>query len=276
MPDTITQADKAARFRALHDGPGAFVIANPWDAGSARVLAALGFQALATSSGAAAGTLGRRDGQVTRDEALAHAHAIVEACDLPVSADLEKCFADAPDAAAQTIRLAAGVGLVGGSIEDATGDKDKPLYDFGQATERVAAAVAAARSVGFPFTLTARTENFLRGNPSLDDTIKRLQAFEKAGADVLMAPGLPDLAAVRAVCSALSKPVNFMAGIKGKSFTVSQLAEAGVKRISLATSLYRSAMTGLLEAAREVKDKGSFGYLERTVATQDLNAFLKG
>ncbi|MGH7356723.1 MAG: isocitrate lyase/PEP mutase family protein [Candidatus Rokuibacteriota bacterium] len=272
----VSQTDKAARFRALHNGPGAFVIANPWDAGSARILAALGFQALATSSGACAGTLGRRDGQVTRDEALAHARAIVEATELPVSADLEKCFADAPDAAAQTIRLAAAVGLVGGSIEDATGDKDRPLYDIGQATERVAAAVQAARSAGVPFTLTARTENFLRGNPSLDDTIKRLQAFEKAGADVLMAPGLPDLAAVRAVCGAVSKPVNFMAGIKGKSFTVAELAAAGVRRISLATSLYRTAMTGLLEAAREVKDKGTFGYLERTVATPDLNAFLKG
>ena len=277
MPDAApSQTDKAVRFRALHEGPGAFVIANPWDAGSARMLAALGFPALATSSGAAAGTLGRRDGKVTRDEALAHARDIVDACDLPVSADLEKCFADAPDAAAQTIRLAAGVGLVGGSIEDATGDRDKPLYDIDHATERVAAAVAAARSVGFPFTLTARTENFLRGNPSLDDTIKRLQAFEKAGADVLMAPGLPDLAAVRAVCAAVSKPVNFMAGIKGKSFTVGELAEAGVRRISLATSLYRAAMTGLLDAGREVKDKGTFGYLERSVSTADLNAFLRG
>ena len=271
----VSQADKAARFRALHAGPGAFVIANPWDAGSARILAALGFQALATSSGAAAGTLGRRDGQVTRDEALAHARAIVDACDLPVSADLEKCFGDAPDVAAQAIRLAAGVGLVGGSIEDATGDRDRPLYDLRHATERVAAAAAAARSVGFPFTLTARTENFLRGNPSLDDTLTRLQAFEKAGADVLMAPGLPDLAAVRAVCAAVSKPVNFMAGIKGKSFTVAELAEAGVRRISLATSLYRAAMTSLLEAAREVKDKGTFGYLERSVTTPELNDFLK-
>ena len=272
----VSQADKAARFRALHDGPGAFVIANPWDAGSARLLAALGFQALATSSGASAGTLGRRDGMVTRDEALAHARLIVEACDLPVSADLEKCFGDAPDVAAQTIRLAAGVGRVGGSIEDATGDKDRPLYDIGQATERVAAAAAAARAVGFPFTLTARTENFLRGNPSLDDTIKRLQAFEKAGADVLMAPGLPDLATVRAVCAAVSKPVNFMAGIKGKSFTVAELAAAGVRRISLATSLYRAAMTALLDAAREVKDKGTFGYLERSVTTAELSGFLQG
>ena len=272
----LSQTDKAARFRALHDGPGAFVIANPWDAGSARLLAALGFQALATSSGASAGTLGRRDGMVARDEALAHARLIVEACDLPVSADLEKCFGDAPDVAAQTIRLAAGVGLVGGSIEDATGDRDRPLYDIGQATERVAAAAAAARAVGFPFTLTARTENFLRGNPSLDDTIKRLQAFEKAGADVLMAPGLPDLGAVRAVCAAVSKPVNFMAGIKGKSFTVAELAAAGVRRISLASSLYRAAMTALLEAAREVKDKGTFGYLERSVTTAELSGFLQG
>jgi len=272
----LSQTDKAARFRALHDGPGAFVIANPWDAGSARLLAALGFQALATSSGASAGTLGRRDGMVARDEALAHARLIVEACDLPVSADLEKCFGDAPDVAAQTIRLAAGVGLVGGSIEDATGDRDRPLYDIGQATERVAAAAAAARAVGFPFTLTARTENFLRGNPSLDDTIKRLQAFETAGADVLMAPGLPDLATVRAVCAAVSKPVNFMAGIKGKSFTVAELAAAGVRRISLASSLYRAAMTALLEAAREVKDKGTFGYLERSVTTAELSGFLQG
>jgi 2-methylisocitrate lyase-like PEP mutase family enzyme len=271
-----TQHDKALRFRALHQGPGAFVIPNPWDAGSARLLASLGFQALATSSGANAGVLGRRDGQVTRDEALAHARAIVEATDLPVSADLEKCFADAPKQAAETIRLAAGVGLVGGSIEDATGDSNRPLYDLEQATERVAAAVEVARALAFPFTLTARTESFLRGNPNLDATIKRLQAFEKAGADVLMAPGLPDLAAVRAVCAAVTRPVNFMAGIKGKSFTVADLQAAGVRRISLATSPYRAAMTGLLEAAREVKDKGTFGYLDCSLNTAELNALLSG
>ncbi|MGH7311050.1 MAG: isocitrate lyase/PEP mutase family protein [Candidatus Rokuibacteriota bacterium] len=271
-----TQSDKGARFRALHQEPGVFLIPNPWDAGSARLLAGLGFPALATSSGACAGVLGRRDGQVTRDEALAHARVIVEATELPVSADLEKGFGDAPAVVAETIRLAAGVGLVGGSIEDATGDRDRPRYDLGQATERVAAAVEAARGLGFPFTLTARTENFVRGNPDLDDTIKRLQAFEKAGADVLMAPGLPDLAAVRAVCAAVSRPVNFMAGIKGKSFTVAELSAAGVKRISLATSLYRAAMTGLLEAAREVKDKGTFGYLDRSLATPELNAFMAG
>ena len=272
---TATQADKAARFRVLHDGPGAFVIPNPWDAGSARVLAALGFQALATSSGASAGVLGRRDGRVTRDEALAHARAIVDATDLPVSADLEKGFGDAPAAAAETIRLAAGVGLVGGSIEDATGDKARPLYDIGHAIERVAAAAEAARALPFPFTLTARAENFLRGNQDLDDTIRRLQAFERAGADVLFAPGLPDLASVRAVCAAVSKPFNFMGGIKGKSFTVPELEAAGVRRISLATSLYRAAVTGLIEAAREVKDRGTFGYLDRTLTTPELNGFMR-
>src|SRR5207245_4317658 len=208
-------SDRAPRFRALHRGPGAFLIPNAWDAGSARVLAALGFPALATSSGACAGTLGRRDGKVTREEALANARAIVDATELPVSADLEKGFGDAPEAAAETIRLAAGVGLVGGSIEDATGDKDRPLYDIGQATERVTAAVQAARALGFPFTLTARTENFLRGNPKLDDTIKSLQAFEKAGADVLMDTGLPDLAAVRAERVAVTKPVYIMVSSVG-------------------------------------------------------------
>ena len=271
----MTQSEKATRFRALHQAPGAFLIANAWDAGSARILAGLGFQALATSSGAAAGVLGRRDGKLTREEALAQIRAIAAATDLPLSGDLEKGFGDAPAAAAETIRLAADAGLVGGSIEDATGDKDKPLYDIGHATERVAAAAEAARKLGFGFVLTARSENFLRGRPDLDDTIKRLQAFEKAGADVLMAPGLPDLAAVRAVCAAVSKPVNFMAGIKGKSFSVAELEAAGVRRISLATSLYRAAMSGLIDAAREVKDKGSFGYLERTIGTPDLNGYLQ-
>jgi len=270
-----TQHDKAARFRALHQGE-AFVIPNPWDAGSARMLAALGFPALATSSGAQAGVLGRRDGKVTRDEALAHARAIVDAVDLPVSADLEKGFGDSPDVVAETVRLAAGVGLVGCSIEDATGDRERPLYDLAHAKSRVKAAVDAARALPFPFTLTGRTENFLRPNPSLDDTIARLRAFEEVGADVLMAPGLPDLDAVRAVCAAVSRPVNFMAGIKGKSFTVPELVAAGVKRISLATSLYRMAITGAQEAAREVKERGTFGYIDRSLATPDMNQFLQG
>jgi len=270
------QAEKGARFAALHEGPGAFVIANPWDAGSARILAGLGFVALATSSGASAAVYGRRDGRISREEALAHARAIVDATDLPVSADLEKGFGDSPADAAETIRQGAAAGLVGGSIEDASGDPASPLYDIGHAAERVAAAAEAAKNLPFRFMLTARTENFLRGNPDLDDTIRRLQAFEKAGADVLMAPGLPDIAAVRAVCAAVSKPVNFMAGIRGKSPSVAELEAAGVRRISLATSLYRAAITGLIEAAREVREHGSFGYLDHTIVTPDLNAYLKG
>jgi 2-methylisocitrate lyase-like PEP mutase family enzyme len=273
---TVNQSDKATRFRALHQGPGAFVIPNPWDAGSARLLARLGFQALATSSGAAAGILGRRDGMVTRDEALMQARAIVAATDLPVSADLEKGFGDAPEVVAETIRLAAGVGLVGGSIEDATGDKATPLYDMAHATVRVAAAVQAARALPFPFTVTARAENFLRGHPNLADTIMRLQAFEQAGADVLFAPGLPDLAAVREVCAAVTKPVNFMVGIPGKSFTVAELVAAGVRRISLATSLYRAAMGSLLTAAREVQAQGTFGYLDHAMTTSELNDLMQG
>jgi 2-methylisocitrate lyase-like PEP mutase family enzyme len=272
----MSQQDKAKTFRALHEAPGTFVIGNAWDAGSARILGGLGYVALATSSGASAGILGRRDGKVTRAEALAQSQGIVEATDLPVSADLEKGFGDATDVVAETIRLAAGVGLVGCSIEDATGDPARPLYDAVYAAERIAAAVAAARALPFPFTLTARTENFLRGNPSLDDTIKRLQAFEAAGADVLMAPGLPDLAAVRAVCTAVKKPVNFMAGIRGKSFSVAELAAAGVKRVSLATSLYRAAMSGLVDAAREAKEHGTFGYIDTTMASAELNGFMRG
>jgi 2-methylisocitrate lyase-like PEP mutase family enzyme len=271
-----SQKEKAERFRALHAAPETFVIANAWDAGSARILTALGFKALATSSGACAGVLGRRDGAVTREEALAHCQAIVDATDCPVSADLEKGFGDAPEASAETIRLAAGVGLIGASIEDATGYPERPLFDAVAAERRIAAAVAAARSLSFPFILTARTENYLRGNPDLDDTIRRLRAFEAAGADVLMAPGLPDLDAVRAVCAALTRPVNFMAGIKGKSFTVAALSEAGVKRVSLATSLYRAAMTGLLNAAREVAEHGTFTYLDQALPTPELNAFMQG
>ena len=254
------QSGKVERFRALHQR--CFVIANAWDAGSARVLAGLGFQALATSSGAHAGTLGRRDGQVTREEALEHARAIVEATDLPVSADLERCFADEPAAAAETIGLAAEAGLAGCSIEDATKDK---VYDFDLAVERVAAAARNSRLV-----LTARAENFVRGRPDLEDTIKRLQAFEKAGADVLMAPGLPDLESVRKVCASLSKPFNFMAGIKGKSFSVAELEAAGVRRVSLATSLWRAAMSDFINAAREVSEKGTFGYVDRSLATPEI------
>jgi 2-methylisocitrate lyase-like PEP mutase family enzyme len=271
---SVTQQQKADRFRALHDGLGTFVIPNPWDAGSARVLAGMGFQALATSSAASACALGRRDGELTRDEALAHARMIVGATDLPVSADLETGFGDSPEVVAETVRLAAGVGLVGCTIEDTTGNPESPLYDFDLAVERIAAAAEAARSLPFPFMLTARAHNLLFAAPSLDDTLGRLQTFEKVGADVLFAPGLPDLAAVRAVYAAVSKPVNFMAGIKGKSFAVADLAAAGVRRISLATALYRAAMTGLLDAAREVKDTGQFGFLDRCATTAELNKLM--
>jgi 2-methylisocitrate lyase-like PEP mutase family enzyme len=267
---TVSQADKASRFQALHRRPRAFIIANAWDAGSARILAGLGFEAIATSSGASANVYGKRDGQVTRDEAFMHCRAIAGAVELPVSADLEKGFSDAPRGVAETIRLAAETGLVGCTLEDATGDKTKPLYDFAHAVERVAAAVEAARALPFHFTLTARAEGFLRGNTNLDEAIERLRAYESAGADVLMAPGLPDLASVRAVCAAIGQPFNFMVGIPGKSFTAAELEAAGVRRISLATSLYRAAMSGLVDAAREAKEKGTFAYVDRSIPGGEL------
>jgi 2-methylisocitrate lyase-like PEP mutase family enzyme len=269
---TATQAAKADALARLHAGPGVFVIANAWDGGSARMLAALGFAAIATSSGAAAGALGRRDGAITRAEAMAHSRLVAGATELPVAADLENGFGDTVDDAATTIRKAAATGLVGGSIEDCS---RTTIYPFELSVARIEAAVAAARAHPFRFALTARTENFLRGKPDLDDTIRRLKAFEAAGADVLMAPGLPDLEAVRKVCQSLTKPFSFMAGIKGKSFSVAELEAAGVRRVSLATSLYRAAMTGLVTAAREVKDTGTFGYLETTLATPEINAFLE-
>jgi 2-methylisocitrate lyase-like PEP mutase family enzyme len=272
----MNQADKARRFRELHEATGAFVIGNAWDAGSARVLAGAGLVALATSSGATAGVLGRRDGSVSRDEAMANARAVTGACELPVSGDLENGYGHDAQAVIETIRSAAQAGLVGGSIEDYSGDAASPLYPQAQAVQRIEAALQAARALPWPFTLTGRCENFLRGNPNLDDTIARLQAYERAGADVLMAPGLPDLDAVRRVCAALRKPFNFMAGIRGKSFSVAELQAAGVRRISLATSLYRSAMTALADAAREVQTQGSFQYLERTMSTPDFNRLMQG
>jgi 2-methylisocitrate lyase-like PEP mutase family enzyme len=272
---SVTQEEKATAFHALHHGPGAFVIPNPWDVGSARILAGLGFQALATSSAASAAVIGRRDRGLTRGEALVHARLIVGATDLPVSADLENGFGDTPELVAETIQLAAEVGLVGCTIEDSTGITENPLYDFDLAVERIAAAARVARGLPFPFVLTARAHNFVYANPSLDETIKRLRAFEEAGADVLFAPGLPDLATVSTVCKAVSKPFNFMVGIKGKSFSVADLAAAGVRRISLATSLYRAAMTGFLDAAREVAELGEFGFLNRCVVTAELNELMR-
>lgn len=269
----MTQKEKAVRFRELHRRPGVVLLANPWDAGSARILGGLGFEALATSSGAAAGAFGRRDGYLTRDEALESVRGIVNATELPVSGDLENGFGDSPEAAAKTVRLAAEIGLVGCSIEDAVGGKSPRLYDMQLASERVAAAVEAARSLAFPFTLLARAENFVRGKPDLDDAIKRLLAYQEAGADALSAPALPDLAAVRTVCSAVLKPVNFMVGARGRSFSVPQLAEAGIKRISFATSLYRAAMNGLIQAATEARKSGTFGFVDQIIITPDLNKF---
>jgi 2-methylisocitrate lyase-like PEP mutase family enzyme len=273
---TASQSEKAATFRVLHEGPGAFVIPNPYDAGTSRILAALGFKALATTSAGFAFSIGRQDGAITRDEALAHCRTIVDATPLPVSADLENGFGDAPEAAAETVRLAAGVGLVGCSIEDATGDPAHPIYDFNLAVERIAAAVEAARRLGFPFTLTARAENFLRGRPDLDDTIRRLQAFEKAGADVLYAPALRDLATIRTVCGAVKKPVNILMGSKGMAIPVADLAAAGARRISVGGALAGAALGGFLRAAREIKEHGTFTYAEQSATHGEISAFMAG
>ena len=270
---SATQIDKALRFRTLHENEGVFLIPNPWDAGSARILAGVGFEAFATSSSACAAVLGRRDHRITRAEALTHIQGIAKATDLPLSADLENGFGDDPATVAETIHMAAEAGAVGGSIEDAPFDKATPLYEIERAADRMAAAVQAARALPFRFTLTARAENFVRDQPDLDDAIRRLQAYENAGADVLFAPALPDLAAVRAVCAAVSKPVNFMVGIRGKSFSLAELAGAGVRRISFASSLYRAAMTRLVEVAHEVRRTGAFPYLDQI--NPDLNRFLQ-
>ena len=275
MPAEHDQSEKARRFRALHESAEPFVIPNVWDGGSACVMAGFGFQALATSSSACAATLGKLDGRITREEALVHARLIVSVSACPVAADLENGFGHAPETVAETIRLAAASGLAGGSIEDASGDPRAPIYDFQHAIERVSAAAEEARRTPFHFVLTARAENFLHDRPDLDDTVRRLQAFERAGADVLFAPGLPDLAAVRAVCGALKKPVNFMVGIRGKSFSVAELAAAGVRRISLSTTLYRAAMSGLAAAAREVRDGGTFGYLDGLMSGAELAKYLQ-
>jgi 2-methylisocitrate lyase-like PEP mutase family enzyme len=275
---TAGQIERANAFCALHQRAGAFVMPNPWDVGTARVLAGLGFAALATTSAGLAFALGRRDaeGAVTRDEALAHARTIVDATPLPVSADLENGFGAAPETVAETIRLAAEVGLVGGSIEDASGDPERPVYDLSQAVERVGAAAEAARSLPFPFTLTARAENFLYGQPELDDTIRRLQAFEAAGADVLYAPGLRDLATIRTVCQAVGKPVNVIMGLAGAPFSVDDLAAAGVRRISLGSALSRAALGAFLRAAREVRERGTFTFAADAAAFADLDPFMLG
>src|SRR5688572_29623623 len=269
---TPSQLQKSRAFRALHERPGAFIIPNPWDAGTAKILAALGFEALATTSLGLAAALGRPDGAgaVGRDEVLDNCAAIATATELPVSADLENCYAHEPRAAAETIRLAAEAGVVGGSIEDATGKRDKPIYDFELAVERVHAAAETARALGFPFVLTARAENFLHGRRDLDDTIRRLQAFEKAGADVLYAPGLRDLATIRTVAASVGKPLNVVAGFLDPGISAGELAQAGVKRISVGGGLCRLALARMIEGSREMKERGSFGWLADMAPTAEL------
>jgi len=267
-----TQAEKAATFRALHARPGAFIMPNPWDAGTARLLASLGFEALATTSLGVANSLGRPDGAgvVSRAEVIANCRTIADATDLPVNADLENGYADEPRAAAEIIRLASQAGMVGGSIEDATGDPARPIYDFALAVERVAAAVEVARALPVPFLLTARAENLIHGRLDLDDTIKRLQAFEKAGADVLYAPGLRDLTTIRTVVSAVSRPVNVVMSHIDPAITAAELAAAGVKRISVGGSLSRLALAAFLRGAREMKETGGFTWSRDTVTGKEL------
>ncbi len=272
----MNQLDKAIRFQALHQRAKAFVIPNPWDAGTARILASLGFEALATTSAGLAFSLGRRDaeGALTRTETLANAQLIVAATDLPVAADLENGFGDAPEVVAETIHLAAECGLVGGSIEDATGQKEHPIYDFSLSVERIAAAAESARKLPFPFVLVARAENFLHGKPDLDETIRRLQAYEAAGADVLFAPGLPDAEAIREVCSAVTKPVNVVMGLRGYPYTMEQLTALGVKRVSLGSSLSRAALSGLINAAREIIEDGTFSFANKSISFDETNTLM--
>jgi 2-methylisocitrate lyase-like PEP mutase family enzyme len=269
-----TQSEKFQAFKALHERPGVFVMPNPWDAGTARILTALGFEALATTSAGFAFSIGRCDSiaGLTRDEILGNARSIVEATHLPVSADLEDGFGGAPETCAETIRLAAAAGLVGGSIEDATGDPENPIFEFGQSVERVAAACEVARAL--PFLVTARAENFLHGRPDLDDTIRRLQAFEKAGADVVYAPGLPNLDAIRRVCSAVEKPVNVLMGLQGATYTVDELQDAGVKRISVGGAFARAALGAFVRAAVEVKDNGTFTFSADAIPGAEASGYM--
>ncbi|MEM9028892.1 MAG: isocitrate lyase/phosphoenolpyruvate mutase family protein [Pseudomonadota bacterium] len=268
-----TQAEKATAFRDLHERDGAFVIPNPWDVGSAKMLAGLGFEALATTSSGFAMTLGRNDYKITREEKLAHCRALTDAVDLPISGDLEKCFADDPAGVAETIKLVAEAGLVGGSVEDATQDADAPIFPFDAAVARVAAAVEAARALPFPFILTARAEGLLHGG-EFDDVIARLKAFEAAGADVLYAPGLRDLEQIKTVCSAVSKPVNVL-NVFVRDASVADMAAAGAKRISVGAGLARAAAGEFLRAAEELRDAGTHTFVKRA-ARGEMDKLLAG
>ncbi|HTT82753.1 MAG TPA: isocitrate lyase/phosphoenolpyruvate mutase family protein [Rhizomicrobium sp.] len=270
----MTREQKFETFVALHARQGAFVIPNPWNVGTARILTALGFEALATTSAGYAFSVGRRDssGALMRDEILDNAMSIAEATPLPVSADLEDGFGRAPEICAATIRLAADIGLAGGSIEDATGDSRNPIYEFELAVERIAAAAETARHCRF--LLTARAENFLHGRRDLGDTIRRLQAFAAAGADVLYAPGLPNLDAIREVCASVSKPVNVVMGLKGPAYSIEELTGVGVKRISVGGSFARAALGAFVRAAREVRDRGTFTYAADALPHAEAHRFM--
>jgi len=269
-----TQAERARAFRALHERPGIFIMPNPWDAGTAKLFASLGFEALATTSLGLANALGRVDGAlaISREELIANCRAIASATELPVNADLENGYADDPGEAATIFKLAADAGIVGGSIEDASGDPTKPVYDFNLAVERVAAAAETAHALPFPFTLTARAENFLHGRRDLDDTVRRLQAFAAAGADVLYAPGLRDLETIRQVVAAVGKPLNVVMSAADPELTAQQLAGVGVKRISVGGALSRLAYAAIRDAAVAMREGGTFQWVRNTMPTKDLKA----
>ncbi|MEO1192999.1 MAG: isocitrate lyase/phosphoenolpyruvate mutase family protein [Pseudomonadota bacterium] len=277
MPSPDDIAQRAQQFRDLHQGPDLFVMPNPWDLGSARILAGLGFPALATTSAGQAYSLGRRDNQgaISREEAMAHAAEIVAATPLPVNGDLEKGYGDAPEAVAETIRAAAAAGLAGCSIEDATGRSDDRIFDKGLAVERIAAAVEAVRGLDRPFVLTARAENLIQGNPDLEDTFQRLAAFAEAGAEVLYAPGLKDLPTIARFCRDLPCPFNLLYGLKGQDFPIQAAAEAGVRRISLGSGLARAAYGALLSAGKELSEQGSAGYAKTVPGFDALDGFME-
>lgn len=265
-----TQAEKAAAFRALHQRPGCFIIPNPWDAGTAKLLAALGFEALATTSLGVANSIGRADSTVTRAEVIANAREIAAASDLPVNADLENGFAHEPTEAAVSVRLAAEAGLAGGSIEDFSDDPKTPIYDFDLAVARVREAAAVARGLPVPFVLTARAENLIRGRNDMADTVRRLQAYAAAGAEVLYAPGLKTAAEVRAVVEAVDRPLNVVTGWLDPDITAAEVAAAGAKRISVGGALNRLALAAFLDAARAMKEDGSFAWMRGMAAIGPL------
>jgi 2-methylisocitrate lyase-like PEP mutase family enzyme len=270
-----TQTEKGIVFRALHERDGAFIIPNPWDVGTARLLARLGFEALATTSAGYAFSIGQRDNTVGRDKMMAHLRDIVAATDLPVSADLENGFGDGPETVAETIRLGAAAGLVGGSIEDSTTRRDNPIYELEHAAERVRAAAELAHSLPFPFALTARAENYLFGRRDLSDTIKRLQAYQEAGADVLYAPGLASKEDIAAVVSSLDRPVNVLMGLAGVRLSLAELSEIGVQRISVGSVLSRVALSAFIRAAEEMRDHGTFSFGDDIVSFRDISAMMK-